>query len=107
MVCDSVSVCGTVNLLVPSLDTQNLYMSFLWSVECYSNHIITRISNQTAELVFGGTGLCTYRVRGVDGSCAEHLTVEPYMVFICLSANSHTYCYLVFHHSLTPLSFQV
>ena len=44
-------------------------------VECYSNHIITRISVQTAGLAFGGTGLCTYRVRGVDGSCAEHLTV--------------------------------
>jgi len=34
-------------------------------VECYSNHIITRISVQTAGLAFGGTGLCTYRVRGV------------------------------------------
>ena len=28
-------------------------------------------------LEFGGTGLCSYRVRGVDGSCAEDLTVEP------------------------------
>ena len=52
-------------------------------VECYSNHIITRISIQTAGLAFGGTGLCSYRVRGVDGSCAEHLTVESYTVFIC------------------------
>ena len=38
--------------------------------------MITRISIQTAGLAFGGTGLCTYRVRGVDSSCAEHLTVE-------------------------------
>ena len=30
-----------------------------------------------------GTGLCSYRVRGVDGICAEHLTVESYTVFIC------------------------
>jgi len=30
-----------------------------------------------------GTGRCSYRVRGVDGSCAEHLTVESYTVFIC------------------------
>jgi len=52
-------------------------------VECYSNHTITRISIQTAGLAFGGTGLYTYRVRGVDGSCAEHLTVESYTVFIC------------------------
>ena len=30
-----------------------------------------------------GTGLCSYRVTGVDGICAEHLTVESYTVFIC------------------------
>ena len=39
---------------------------------------------QTAGLAFGGTGLCSYRVRGVDGIRAEHLTVErSYTVFIC------------------------
>ena len=43
----------------------------------------TRISIQITGLAFGGTGLCFYRVRGVDGSCAEHLTVESYTVFIC------------------------
>ena len=43
----------------------------------------TRIRIQTAGLAFGGTGLCSYRVRGVDGICAEHLTVESYTVFIC------------------------
>ena len=42
-----------------------------------------RISIQTVGLVFGGTGLCTYRVGGVDGGCAEHLTVESYTLFIC------------------------
>ena len=42
--------------------------------------IITRISIQTAGLAFGGTGLCSYRVRGVDGSCAKHVTVESYTV---------------------------
>jgi len=52
-------------------------------VECYSNHKITRISIQTAGLAFGGTGLCSYRVRSVDGICAQHLTVESYTVFIC------------------------
>ena len=30
----------------------------------------------TAGLAFGGTG----RVRGVDGSCAKHLTVESYTI---------------------------
>jgi len=49
----------------------------------YSNHMITRISIQTAGLAFGGTGLCSYRVRGVGGICAEHLTVQSYTVFIC------------------------
>jgi len=44
---------------------------------------VTRISIQTAALAFGGTGLCSYRVRGVDGSYAEHLTAESYMVIIC------------------------
>ena len=46
--------------------------------ECYSNHIATWISIQTAGLAFGSTGLCSYRVRGVAGSCAKHLTVESY-----------------------------
>ena len=40
--------------------------------------------------MFGGTGLCYYRV-GVDGSCAEHLNVESYMVIY--AANSYTYYY--------------
>jgi len=70
--------------------------------ECYSNHITTRICIQTAGLAFGGTGLCSCRVRGVDGSCAEHLTVESYTVVIC----QQSYLLLsVFRHPLT-LSFQ-
>jgi len=48
------------------------------SVECYSNHTTTRIRIQTAGLAFDGTGLCSYRVRGVDVSSAKHLTVESY-----------------------------
>jgi len=47
-------------------------------------------------------GLCSYRVRGVDGICAEHLTVESYTVFICQQSYL---LLLVFHHPLT-LSFQ-
>ena len=65
-------------------------------VECYSNHIITRISIQTAELAFGGTGLCSYRV---DGSYAKHLTVESYTVVMLLTVK------FLFRHPLT-LSFQ-
>jgi len=46
------------------------------------------------------TGLCSYRVRDVDGSCAKHLTVEFYMVIY--AANSYTYYYYQFFitHSL-------
>jgi len=36
-------------------------------------------------MAFGGTGLCSYRVRGVDGSCAEHFTVESYTVVMLLT----------------------
>jgi len=36
-------------------------------------------------VAFGGTGLCSYRVRGVDGSCAKHLTVESYTVVMLLT----------------------
>jgi len=54
-------------------------------VECCSNHITTRISIQTAGLAFGGTGLCSYRVKGVDGSCAKHLTVESLRSFMLLT----------------------
>ena len=63
----------------------------------YYNHTITRISIQTAGLAFGGTGLCSYRVRGVGGSRAEHLTVESYTVFIC----QQSYLLLFGDHSLT------
>ena len=54
-------------------------------------HIATRISIQTAGLAFGGTDLCSYRVGGVDGSCAKHLTVESYRPMVIYAANSYTY----------------
>jgi len=45
--------------------------------------IITRISIQTSGLVFGSTGLCSYRVRGVKLMAVVHygeklgVTVDP------------------------------
>ena len=51
----------------------------------YSNHTVARISIQTAWSAFSGTGLCSYRVRGVDGSCAKHSTVESYTVVMLLT----------------------
>ena len=56
-----------------------------------------RFSIQTAGLAFGGTGLCSYRVRGDGGSFAEHLTVESYTIIISLVI----LLLLVFHHPLT------
>jgi len=41
------------------------------------------------------TGLCSCRVRGVDGSCAKHLTVESYMVIY--ARNSYTYYYYYYY----------
>jgi len=43
------------------------------------------ITRWTAGLAFWGTGLCSYRARGVDGSCAKHLTVESYTVVMLLT----------------------
>jgi len=40
---------------------------------------------QTAGLAFGGTGLCSCPVTGVDGSCAKHLTVESYTAVLLLT----------------------
>jgi len=52
-------------------------------------HII-RITIQTAGLAFGATGLCSYHVRGVEGSCAKHLTRIFYGHY---AANIYTYYY--------------
>jgi len=46
----------------------------------------TAKNKHTAGLVFGGTDLRSYCVSGVDGSCAEHSTVESYTVIICLQS---------------------
>ena len=50
---------------------------------------------QIYGLAIGGTGLCSYRVRGVGGSCAEHLTVESYTIIISL--HSYLYRYSITH----------
>ena len=60
--------------------------------------IMHRLRIQTAGLAFGGTGLCSYRVRGVGGSSAEHLTVESYTIIISLQ--SYFYYWYSITHSL-------
>ena len=70
----------------------------------YSNHIMTRIRIPTAGLAFGGTGLCSNRVRGVDGSCAKHLTAESYTVVMLLTVTG--LLIIISIPSLLTLSFQ-
>ena len=93
------SVHETAELLQNISSVRIVYASL---VEFYSNHIITRVSIQTAGLAFGGTGLCSYRVTDVDGICAKHLTIESYTVFIC----QQSYLLLLLFHHPHPLSFQ-
>ena len=53
--------------------------------EMIQKHLTSRqdVILTSSGLACGGTGLCSYRVRGVDDSCAEHLTVESYTIIIC------------------------
>ena len=75
------------------------YNSILFSYFCRNITLtITWFSIQTAGLAFGGTGLCSYRVRGVGGSFAEHLTVESYTIIFSLQ--SYFYYWYSITHSL-------
>ena len=49
-------------------------------------HIIRKLEPRPLEWHLAGTGLCSYRVRGVDGSCAKHLTMEFYTVVMLLTS---------------------
>ena len=70
----------------------NEFQSNLYSTECC--HYL--------ESEFDVSGADSYRVRGVGGSCTEHLTVESYTIIISLQSYllSHLLL-LVFHHPLT------
>ena len=50
-----------------------------------------QLESRPLEWRSAGTGLCSCRVRGVDGSCTKHLIVESYMVIY--ASNSYTYYY--------------
>jgi len=54
-------------------------------------HKIVNTHNLHIDRVSNETGPCSYRVVGVDGSCAKPLNVESYMVIY--AANSYTYYY--------------
>ena len=47
-----------------------------------------KLESRPLEWRSAGTGLCSCRVRGVDGSCTKHLTVESYTVIY--APNSYT-----------------
>jgi len=49
-----------------------------------------------------GTGVCSYRVRRVDGSCAKHLTVECYTVVMLLTFILINISILLPPHSFIP-----
>ena len=82
---------GTRITCLPALELQ---------VQVQESGILSSI--QTAGLAFGSTSLCSYRVRGVDGICAEHLTVESYTVFICQQSYLLLFGIPSPTHSFTP-----
>jgi len=59
----------------------------IWLVTCTSH--MSKLPNPVTSLPSFGS----YRVRGVDGSCAKHLAVESYTVIYAANSNSHTYYY--------------
>ena len=59
----------------------------LYTLICMYNN--TNI--QTAGLAFGGTGLCSYRVRGVGGSCAEHYLPTVILIIIGIPSPTHSF----------------
>ena len=74
----------------PSDDTYASLLQFALTTGSFDGAQATHIS------------LCSYRVRGVGGSCAEHLTLESYTIIISLQSYLLSYLLLlVFHHPLT------
>jgi len=55
------------------------------SLESRSVFCGAALESRPLEWRSAGTGLCSYRVRGVDGSCAKRLTVEFYTVVMLLT----------------------
>ena len=68
-------------------------------------HILTRISIQTAGLAFGGTGLCSNHVRGVGGSCAKHFICRILYGRRVAKIHTYYYYYYYYYYSITPHSF--
>ena len=64
-----------------------------WNADALGDTITQQheLESRPLEWRSAGTGLCSCRVRGVDGSCTKHLTVESYMVIY--ASNSYTYYY--------------
>ena len=79
------------------------------TIDCgATNDLVHELESRPLEWRSAGTGRYSYRVRGVDGSCAKHLTTEFYTVVMLL-----IYIYLLlvvfhqpslFHSSLKTFS---
>jgi len=51
----------------------------------YADNVNPELESRPLEWRSAGTGRCAYRVRGVEGSCAKHLTIEFYTVVMPLT----------------------
>jgi len=77
------------------LKSSNCLIDHQWSLKLsdyglgqYRNRLATNLSDSqrfTDNERFTGIPSVAYRVRGVDGSCARHLTVESYTVVMLLT----------------------
>jgi len=56
----------------------------------HSKPIIFRVIHTILKFSISLYSFCSYRVRGVEGSCANHLTIEFYTV-VMLLANIYIY----------------
>ena len=89
----------------------------MYSARVFTAHEVQFVNSSSVHVLW--TGLCALRctaaiktlkrflcifahVRGVDGSCAEHLTVESYTVFICQQSYLLLFGILSRTHSFIP-----
>ena len=78
MHCTCNFICGLSDVIIKTFSQS---VSQCVSVTTVCIFLSVRLFNRPA-----GTGLCSYRVRGVGGSCAEHLAMEFYTVVMLLTS---------------------
>ena len=76
--------------------TRSLYFTLLRFLDLWHDECFTQLPfGDVISPSLGDLLLSSYRVRGVDGSCAKHSTVESYTVIY--ATNSHTYYYYYYY----------